>query len=84
MLQVKIVSPEKYIYHGEAKSVRLPTLHGEEGFLPGHCRIMARVVPGMVRVQEETNLRLFQIEEGYVHVDSDSLLLFTAKAAEIL
>lgn len=53
-MHVELVSPERELWSGEAKSVFARTLEGELGILPGHAPLFGALVHGgVVRIDEE-------------------------------
>jgi F-type H+-transporting ATPase subunit epsilon len=50
---VDIVSSEEEIFSGTAHLLVAPTVRGEVGILARHAPLLARLKPGLVRVQRE-------------------------------
>lgn len=68
-LDVSILSPEKVIFKGEARSVVLPGEQGVFEILPFHKRILSRLVSGALLVDGEQ----FNIERGIVKVEKNKV-----------
>ena len=51
VLRVSVISPERVLYEGEARSVVAPAYDGEVGILPSHAPLMAVLGRGVLRVQ---------------------------------
>ena len=47
---LKIVTPEKIIFDGDADMVLVNTELGQLGILPHHTNLMAKIMPGETRV----------------------------------
>lgn len=62
-LHVDIVSAEELIYSDTAEAVFAPAEQGEVGVLPRHSPLIARLIPGQVRVKLP-----FKEEEIFVYV----------------
>ena len=49
-IRIEVVSSEKSLYSGEAALVVAPCEAGEVGILPGHAPLLARVKPGVLKI----------------------------------
>ena len=69
-LRVEIVSAEREIYSGEARSVVAPAVMGEVGIYPRHAPLITHLKPGEVRVDavEENEELLFFVSGGILEV----------------
>ena len=88
VLRVSVISPERVLYEGEARSVVAPAYDGEVGILPSHAPLMAILGRGVLRVQAggaggagagET-LR-FQVEGGFLQVVDNQVRVVTERAS---
>lgn len=50
-LQVKLVSPDREVWSGEAEMLIARTTEGELGVLPGHTPLLGELVPWPVRIK---------------------------------
>ena len=48
MLKIRIVSPRRVAWEGEAAEIQVPGLAGEFGVLPDHARMLAATRAGVV------------------------------------
>ena len=79
---VDIVSSEEEIFSGTAHLLVAPTVLGEIGVLARHAPLLARLKPGLVRVQREPDYDesffvsggFIEVQPGAVTVLADTLL----------
>lgn len=76
-LHLKIVTPEKEIYDGEATQVNISTEEGELGILPHHTNLMAKLKPGELRVKQSGKLEVMAIGEGFLQMADNVLTILT-------
>jgi len=67
-LRVRVVTPEKPVFEGEADMVVVPAHDGELGILPRHARLLASLGFGSLRIHEETQVTRWFLEGGFVQV----------------
>jgi F-type H+-transporting ATPase subunit epsilon len=82
LLKVKIITPKEVAYDGTALAVTIPAEHGEMQVYQGHIPVLARVVSGVVRIENQGEPAVcFEADEGFVRVTHDeiSLLIDTLK-----
>lgn len=71
-LDVDIVSPDRRLWSGPARTVTAPAHDGEVGILPGHQPLLASLRPGKVRVQPvEGKIDPVEVSGGFISVDAD-------------
>jgi F-type H+-transporting ATPase subunit epsilon len=66
-----VVSPERVLFEGEAKSVVAPLHDGLAGILPRHAPMLALLGTGPVSVSGPDGLVRFRVAGGFVQVRSD-------------
>lgn len=75
-MNLVILTPEKEIYHGTVKSVKVPAIGGQFEILSRHAPIVAALQKGNVRVIDTKEQRTnFEIENGYVEVLNDEVVI---------
>lgn len=80
-LQLKIVSPEKVEYNGEAFSVRVPGTLGQFEILQGHAAIISSLQKGMVEfVAADNSAHQLNVTGGFVEVKKDEVSLCVERA----
>jgi F-type H+-transporting ATPase subunit epsilon len=86
-LQLKILSPSRILYRGEAASVGIPGELGYMTLLPGHASMVAALDIGALDLikQGETSEKLF-IAGGFVDIANDGVTILAdvvEKSSEI-
>ncbi|MDP4689609.1 MAG: F0F1 ATP synthase subunit epsilon [Candidatus Nanopelagicales bacterium] len=84
-LNVSIVSAERAIWRGQAKSVVAKTPDGEIGILPGHSPVLALLLDAPLRIETTEGTKvLAAVHGGFFSVDSDTVNVIaeTAELAE--
>jgi len=74
-LHVRVVTPRRIAFDGEATEMRAPAFLGQFGALPGHERYLAAVRPGRVIVTTSAGERVFVVGSGFVEVGGDEITL---------
>ena len=82
-LSVAVVSAERAIWEGAAKSVVAKTPEGEIGIMPGHEPVLALLVEAPLRIETLEGTRmLVAVHGGFFSVDSNRVNVI-AEAAEL-
>ncbi len=69
-IQVKIVSPERTLFNGQAKSILVPGEKGSFEVLYNHAPIISCLTSGIVRCVGEETLN-FNIAGGFIEVNEN-------------
>lgn len=85
-MNLKIISPEKIIFEGEADEIIAPTTTGEIAVLPNHTEMVTQLSDGEITVkvkEKDTHIAVtggfLQILEGEVNIIAD----YAVKSEEI-
>ena len=71
-LTVNVVSAERALWSGSAKSVVAKTPEGEIGIMPGHEPVLALLVESPLRVEQANGTKmLVAVHGGFFSVDSN-------------
>lgn len=83
-LQVKLVSPERVLYSGEADMVVVRTVGGGEiAFLTGHVPFLGALQIAGVQIHEtDGDVRQIAVHGGFVEVSKDNVTILS-DAAEV-
>lgn len=82
-LNVAVVSAERAIWSGTAKSIVAKTPEGEIGILPGHEPVLAVLVESPLRIVEADGTKLaVAVHGGFFSVDGDTVNII-AEVAEL-
>lgn len=81
-LHLKIVTPEKVIIDEEVDMVTLTSSEGELGILPHHTALMAKLVPGELRIKRGGKMDVLATGDGFIQVADNTLTILTDLAVE--
>ncbi|MGH7572485.1 MAG: ATP synthase F1 subunit epsilon [Gemmatimonadota bacterium] len=76
-LKVRIITPERIAFDGEADGVVATAYDGEVGILPGHAPMMVVLGIGEFRLRAGDRYEWFAIGEGFLHVLDDVVTVLT-------
>jgi F-type H+-transporting ATPase subunit epsilon len=68
MLELTILTPERELFSGAAKSVKVPGTSGQFEVLNGHAPIVSSLQKGTIRVISPDGKKEFPIERGFIEV----------------
>lgn len=80
LIEFKIVTPEKVIYHDSVESVSLPTVDGEITVLPQHIPLVSAIKSGEMKIKKDGKEQYFSVIRGVVQVDGMKMTLLTDAA----
>ena len=82
-LNVNVVSAERSLWSGPAKSVVAKTPEGEIGILPGHEPVLALLVESPLRIEEPDGSKMMvAVHGGFFAVDGSNVQVI-AEVAEL-
>jgi F-type H+-transporting ATPase subunit epsilon len=71
-LEVRVVTPEREVWSGQARMVVARGVDGEVGILPGHAPLLIHLAIGPLRIQETDGTWQAAVEDGgFLHVTSE-------------
>jgi len=81
-LRVEIVSAEREIWSGDARSVIAPAQMGEVGIFPRHTPLITHLKPGEVRVDavDESEEQVFYVSGGILEVQPNQVIVLSDTA----
>jgi F-type H+-transporting ATPase subunit epsilon len=75
-MKIEIITPDKKIFEGEIKSVRVPGKKGSFQVLKDHAPIISTLENGLVRmVDQEDREIIYEISGGVIEVKSNKIIL---------
>jgi len=75
-MKIEIITPDKKIYDGEIKSVRVPGKKGSFQVLKDHAPIISTLDSGPVRmVDQDNNEIIYNISGGVIEVKANKIIL---------
>ncbi|MBP9996020.1 MAG: ATP synthase F1 subunit epsilon [Lachnospiraceae bacterium] len=78
---VKIITPDRTFYEGEATMVEFNTTEGEIGVYKNHIPLTVIVKPGVLTITEDDGVKKAAIHSGFVEILGDSVT-FLAEVIE--
>lgn len=81
-LHLKIVTPEKEIYDGEVDQVVVPSVEGELGILPHHTNLMAKLIPGELRITKGSSTQVMAAGDGFLQITDNIATVLTDLAVD--
>ena len=80
-MHLEIISPEKKIYEGKVKLVKVPGSKGSFEILLNHAPIISTLEKGDVKIIDiEGKESIFAIDGGIIEVNSNKISLLAEKA----
>lgn len=76
-LILKIVTPEEEVMNEEVDQVNVSTTQGELGILPNHANLMAKLIPGELKIKKSGKTSYFAIGDGFLQVEKNALTIMT-------
>lgn len=80
-MHLKIVSPSKIVFEGEAEAITVPGELGELGILAGHTPLLSTLKKGEVRLRANGHEEKYPISGGFVEVLGDRVVVATREAS---
>ncbi len=66
--QLRLISPRKEIFSGQAEAVMLPGESGDFGVLSGHTKFVTALRPGELRLVARGKTQIFAVGGGFAEV----------------
>jgi F0F1-type ATP synthase epsilon subunit len=76
-LQVKIKSPEKILWEGEALSVSSKNIDGPFDILPMHANFISLVEGAPIRINTRSGLKEFTYERAVIYCHVNNVFIYT-------
>ena len=75
-MKIEIITPDKKIFEGDIKSVRVPGKKGSFQVLKDHAPIISTLENGSVYiVDQDGNDKIFEINGGVIEVKANKIIL---------
>ena len=81
LFQLKVISPDRIFFDGEADMIEVNTTEGDLGILKGHIPLTAIISPGMLKIVNEKEEKVAALLDGFIEVLSDRVIIL-AEACE--
>ena len=83
VLKVRVVSPERTVFDGDAAAIVAPTWDGQVGILPGHAPMLALMGAGELSVDRPGGgSDSFHVAGGVLKVERNFVTLLTEYAGD--
>ena len=83
-MKLIILTPEKEVYSGEVKSVKVPGTSGQFEVLEGHAPIVSSLVEGEIRILDAQGSAIrFTIDRGFIEVLYNEVSLLVRGLKEV-
>ena len=79
--KLRIVTPERVFYEGEADMVEMNTTEGQIGCYPGHIPLTVICKPGILTIHEGDEIKTAALHAGFAEILPDSFSIL-AEAVE--
>jgi len=75
-MKIEIITPDRKVYEGEIKSVRVPGKKGSFQVLKDHAPIISTLEMGSVIIVDQANKEIiFEIDSGVIEVKMNKIIL---------
>ena len=81
LMKVKIITPDRIFYEGEASFVEMVTSEGEVGIYKNHIPMTMILVPGIISITEADGMKYAALHAGFVEILQNSIIVM-AEVAE--
>ena len=72
-IEVRVVTPEREVWSGQARMVIARGVEGEVGILAGHAPLLVRLAIGVLRIQKaDGDWQAAVADGGFLHVTSEA------------
>ena len=82
-LDVRIVTPEKRVFDGQATEVVLPAWEGELGVYPEHDALLTLLRSGSCRVVTSEGVKVWVIGRGFAEIGGSTVTLLTSSCVAV-
>jgi F-type H+-transporting ATPase subunit epsilon len=75
-MRIDIITPDKKVYEGDIKSVRVPGKKGSFQVLKDHAPIISTLESGLVTVVDQDGAqKVFEVTGGVIEVKANKIIL---------
>ncbi len=73
--ELKIITPDRVFYEGQAEMVEFNTTEGELGIYKGHIPLTAIIKPGILTITEEEETKEAALHAGFAEILPDKITI---------
>lgn len=81
MFRLKVISPDRIFYEGDASMVELKTSEGEVGIYRNHIPMTMVLEPGVLRITESEEVKEAALHAGFIEILPEEITIL-AEIAE--
>lgn len=75
LFHLRVISPDRIFFEGEADMIEVKTTEGDMGILKGHIPLTAIVAPGMLKIINGKDEKVAALLDGFIEVLSDRVTI---------
>lgn len=75
LFQLKVISPDRIFFDGEADMIEVKTTEGDMGILKGHIPLTAIIEPGMLKIINDKDEKVAALLSGFIEVLGDRIII---------
>lgn len=75
LFTLRIITPDRIFYEGEASMVEFNTTEGEIGILKGHIPTTVIISPGILNIQEKEGEKQAALHAGFAEILQDKVVI---------
>jgi len=79
-MQFDLVSPERRLASGPAKSVQIPGAEGQMTAMPDHAPTITTLRPGVLRVEMADGVQEFAVTGGFAEIGTEGVSVLAEQA----
>lgn len=79
-MQLEIITPDKTLFEGTAKSVTLPGSGGGFQILENHAPIISTLKAGQIKIETATGTELIEIASGVIEMVKNKVIILAEPA----
>lgn len=79
-MQLEIITPDKTLFEGTAKSVSLPGTNGSFQILENHAPIISTLKNGKIKVVTDASTEIIEINSGVVEMMKNKVIILAEPA----
>lgn len=75
--KLKVLSPNRVFYEGEAEMIELTTTEGDMGIYKNHIPLTAIVAPGILRIHKDSEVKEATLVEGFLQILPEEVIVLS-------
>lgn len=80
-MHLEIITPDKKVFEGEVKLIKLPGTKGTFEILNNHAPILSTLEKGTIKIQDENGKELFfEVDGGVIENKSNKIIVLIETA----